>query len=86
MTRSTQTLTNDQQILSSLTNRELECLLWSAVGNSSKQIAAILNISKTTVDEYIAQAKDKLGARTRAHGAKIILDLMVDYNQIRADH
>lgn len=61
-----------QEILR-LTPRERECLLWSALGKRSKQIAAILGISQATVNEYIASAMKKLKADTRAQAAAIIV-------------
>jgi DNA-binding CsgD family transcriptional regulator len=48
-----------------LTAREAQCLLWAAIGKSSKQIASELQIAPDTVNDHIASATRKLGARTR---------------------
>lgn len=46
-----------------MSNRELECVKLLAKGFSSKQIAAILNISNRTVEQYIDTAKNKLSCK-----------------------
>jgi DNA-binding CsgD family transcriptional regulator len=43
-----------------LSNRELDVLKWSADGKSAQDIAAILNISKNTVDFHIRNSVTKL--------------------------
>lgn len=48
-----------------LSEREKQCLSWAAVGRSTKQIASALDIAPDTVNEHIAAAMRKLGARTR---------------------
>lgn len=48
-----------------LTPRERECLQWTAAGKTSWEIAAILRLSQSTTDEYIAGATRKLGAANR---------------------
>lgn len=48
----------------SLSNRERECLYWTALGNNSKDIAAILELSEYTVQTYLTSARIKLGAAT----------------------
>lgn len=49
-----------------LSERERQCLSWAAVGRSTKQIASALDIAPDTVNDHIAAAMRKLGARTRA--------------------
>ncbi|PWW03507.1 DNA-binding CsgD family transcriptional regulator [Hoeflea marina] len=49
----------------SLTNRELECLDWTAAGKTSSEIAAILDLSEYTVNHYIAEASRKLDCVSR---------------------
>lgn len=49
-----------------LTARERECLLWTANGLSSKEIARRLNVSAKVVDFHILNAMGKLDAATRA--------------------
>jgi DNA-binding CsgD family transcriptional regulator len=48
-----------------LSPRERECLLWLAAGLRTGRIAHRLNISTTAVDLHFANARRKLGARTR---------------------
>lgn len=51
--------------LTKLTRREVECLKWAADGKSEWEIAQILGVSEHTVDRHMANARRKLGARTR---------------------
>jgi len=48
-----------------LSPRERECLQWTAAGKTSWEIAAILCLSQSTTDGYIASATRKLGAANR---------------------
>lgn len=48
-----------------LSGRERECLLWLCAGLRVSMIANRLSISESAVNLYIANAKRKLGARTR---------------------
>lgn len=48
-----------------LTPRQVECLRWVQAGKSSGDIGAILGLSPSTVNEYIAEACARLGVRTR---------------------
>lgn len=52
-----------------LTSRQRDCLRWVALGKSSTDIAAILDISHNTVDEHLANACARLGVRTRLQAA-----------------
>jgi DNA-binding CsgD family transcriptional regulator len=45
-----------------LSRRELECLYWSAQGKSIDEVAIILNISKSTVRNYLDSVKTKLNS------------------------
>ena len=58
-----------------LTPRERECLLWSATGMNSKQVARRLGVSPQAVDFHILNACRKLGAATRAHAVARALAL-----------
>jgi len=49
----------------SLSEREIEALMWSARGKTSGEIATILGLSKRTVDFHIDNARQKLGVATR---------------------
>ena len=59
--------------LPALSPRQRDCLrlVWSRRA-TSKEIGAELGISKSTVDAYIAQAVELLGARDRRHAAAIV--------------
>lgn len=50
-----------------LTERELQCLDWSAKGKTSADIAIILSLSVLTVNNYLASATGKLNATSRTH-------------------
>ena len=51
-----------------LSERERECLKWSARGKTDKDIALILSISPLTVRSYIDSAVRKLDTSNRVHG------------------
>lgn len=55
----------DMRLMPSLTNRELECLDWTAAGKTSSEIAGILSLSEHTVSHYIAEASRKLDCVSR---------------------
>lgn len=48
-----------------LTERELECLTWSARGKTSTDIAALIGLSKRTVDFHVENACRKLNVSSR---------------------
>lgn len=48
-----------------LSEREVETLTWSARGKTSDEIAAIIGLSKRTVDFHMDNARAKLGVATR---------------------
>ena len=48
-----------------LNEREVQCLTWSARGKTSPEIAAILSLSKRTVNFHIENACRKLNVSTR---------------------
>ncbi len=48
-----------------LSDREVECLTWSARGKTSAEIAQILAVSKRTVDFHVESARRKLNVATR---------------------
>lgn len=50
-----------------LTERERQCLYWTAAGKTSVEIAGILGISAHTVDHYLTTAGQKLDTVNRAH-------------------
>ena len=49
-----------------LSRRERECLQWAAEGKTDWEIGSILSLSEKTVNVYLARAKLKLGAETKA--------------------
>ena len=51
----------------SVTSRERECLLWSALGKSSWEISEILSISEATVNFHMQNAMRKLEVYSRPH-------------------
>jgi DNA-binding CsgD family transcriptional regulator len=59
------------QNATSLTEREIECLHWSARGKTNHEIGVILDISRHTVNTHIESAKRKLGVATRVQAAAI---------------
>ncbi len=54
-----------------LSPRERECLQWTAAGKTSWEIAAILHLSQSTTDGYIASATRKLGATNRTQAVAV---------------
>ena len=48
-----------------LSDREKECLLWTAAGETTSDISERLKLSDATVNEYLCKARRKLGATTR---------------------
>jgi LuxR family transcriptional regulator of spore coat protein len=49
-----------------LSPRQRECLALARQGLTSDQIAAALELSRRTVDQYIGEGGRRLGARNRA--------------------
>lgn len=48
-----------------LSPRQIDCLCLAALGSTSPEIAEILGISSRTVDQYIAEACERLNVRNR---------------------
>lgn len=48
-----------------LSDRELECLRWTAAGKTSSEISTILSLSEHTVNHYLISATKKLDAVNR---------------------
>ncbi|MBP2315555.1 helix-turn-helix transcriptional regulator [Azospirillum soli] len=59
------TLANDA--LPSLTNRERDCLSWSAQGKTSAEVSIIMGISENTVNFHLKNAMRKLSVHTKSH-------------------
>lgn len=49
-----------------LTEREISVLRYSALGLTTKEIAARLDVNSKTVETYKSRASEKLGLKTRA--------------------
>jgi len=58
---------SDPGDLDGFTERGFECLSWAAAGKSDAEIAAILDISKKTVNYHMEGAKRSMNATTRTH-------------------
>lgn len=63
----------EQAVEIGLTPRERECLLWLAKGLRNEQIAHRLGLKPVTVEFHLANARNKLGARTREQALAIAL-------------
>lgn len=55
----------DSKNVSPLTERETDCLSWTAEGKTSSDIAGILGLSEHTVNHYLNRAAKKLGTVNR---------------------
>lgn len=55
----------DTRIPGTLTDREIDCLNWTAAGKTSAEIADILNLSEHTVNHYLNRATKKLDTVNR---------------------
>jgi DNA-binding CsgD family transcriptional regulator len=51
--------------------REIECLLWAAVGKSDADIASLLGIKPATAHFHIEQAKKRLGVSSRVEAVAL---------------
>lgn len=56
---------NDDVVSTTLSDRERDCLRWSAFGKTSWEISLIENISERTVNFHLQRAAAKLGLRGR---------------------
>ena len=55
----------DIRIVDALTDREIDCLNWTAAGKTSAEIAEILTLSEHTVNHYLNRATKKLDTVNR---------------------
>ena len=63
-----------------LTDRERDVLAWAARGKTADETGDILTLSTATVNEYLDNARRKLGATNKAHAASIALYLgLIDF-------
>ena len=56
-----------------VSDRERECLLWTAEGKTSFEIGKIIGISEHTVNYYLNTAASKLDASNRVQAVAIAL-------------
>ncbi len=61
-----------------LARREAEVLFWISKGKTSREIAAILSITRRTVDKHVERIHRKLGVETRTAAAAIAWSAMHD--------
>lgn len=54
-----------------LSSRQAEVLALVASGSSSKEIAAVLRLSRSTVESHVRASMAKLGAATRLHAVAL---------------
>ncbi|MBB3608473.1 DNA-binding CsgD family transcriptional regulator [Rhizobium sp. BK602] len=55
----------DVRVTDALTDREIDCLNWTAAGKTSAEIAEILTLSEHTVNHYLNRATKKLDTVNR---------------------
>ncbi|WP_412474775.1 helix-turn-helix transcriptional regulator [Rhizobium sp. WW22] len=55
----------DVRVVDTLTDREIDCLNWTAAGKTSAEIAEILSLSEHTVNHYLNRATKKLDTVNR---------------------
>lgn len=56
-----------KEFINPLTEREQECVLWTAKGKTSWEISKILHITERTVTFHIENARKKVGATNKYH-------------------
>lgn len=62
-----------------LTAREREVICYASVGYTSKEIAALLNISIQTVKNHFSNLCAKLRARNRTHAVALMMRSMIEH-------
>lgn len=55
----------DSRVTETLTDREIDCLNWTAAGKTSVEIAEILGLSEHTINHYLNRATKKLDTVNR---------------------
>ncbi|MDV2439090.1 response regulator transcription factor [Acinetobacter gerneri] len=69
---------NNDQLLSSLTQREKETLRWLAKGASNKVIARALNVAESTVKVHVQNILRKLELHSRVQAAVFAIEHALD--------
>lgn len=62
----------EKPVLQKLSERQIECLIRVAQGQTSKEIARDVGLSPSTVDSHIGAAIARIGATSRSEAAKIV--------------
>jgi len=57
-----------------LSQRQYDTLILLAEGDTPEIIAEIFGVKRNTVDAFVTQLRDKLGAKTTAHAIAIAYD------------
>lgn len=71
----TRCLKKEFDALADLSKREQEVLAWTSQGKTSFEIAGILELSEHTINNYMANLINKLGATNRNHAVAIAIHL-----------
>jgi LuxR family quorum sensing-dependent transcriptional regulator len=68
----------DRKAGEDLTQREIDCLTWTAAGKTSMEISNILSLSEHTVNHYLNRATKKLDTvnRTQAVAKSIRMGII----------
>ena len=61
-----------------LTPREKECATWLILGKTAEETAAILGLSRRTVEDHLAAMKAKLGCSNKVQLAVLLLSHGLD--------
>ncbi len=67
--------TNDNGGAPELSDREVECLGWSARGKTIAEVATILGLAPRTVEFHLANAMRKLGVFSKVHAVAVAIQL-----------
>lgn len=80
-------ISNNKNLTSnlSLTQRQLDCLLFLVKGFTMKQIAKKLSLSPKTIENYLENIKNKLNCNTRSELFKIAFNLPYILNHLNDD-
>lgn len=54
-----------------LTEREIECLRWTAEGKTSWEVGVILSLSESAVNKHIMRAVEKLNCSNKIHAVAV---------------
>lgn len=66
-----------------LTERQIDCVLWAARGKTDWEISVILGISHETVIQHLKQARERYGVRKRALLAvRALFDGLISFSDI----